>query len=92
MANEDNTYTGAGFNRFFKRSLGSDPSTTSLRTLPSMGNTRQLNFDDKQISGALGDIMRLGRMSLDGKIGRLSVFDERGNEVLRLGNLDEQQQ
>ena len=90
MQNEDNTYTGAGFNRFFRRSIGSDPSTTSLRTLPSTGGSRQLNFDNQQISGALGDILRLGRISLDGKIGRLSVLDERGNEVLRLGDLGDE--
>ena len=90
MQNEDNTYTGAGFNRFFRRSIGSDPSTTSLRTLPSVGGSRQLNFDNQQISGALGDILRLGRINLDGKIGRLSVLDERGNEVLRLGELGDE--
>lgn len=83
-------YESAGFNRFFRRTLSSDVFTTSLRTVPRRSNSNQLNFDTQQISGAMGDALSLGRIRLDGKTGRISVFDERTNEVMRLGNLGDE--
>ena len=81
-------YESAGFNGFFRRSLGSDPNATTLRRM-SGTNKRQLNFDNQQLSGAMGDNLRLGTIRLDGKTGRVSVFDEQGNEVVRLGDMDD---
>lgn len=80
-------YQSAGFNRFFRRTLGSDPLTTDLKTLPNKPTQRQINFDNNQVSGAMGDTFRLGLITLDGKIGRVSTFDQRNNEVVRLGDL-----
>lgn len=83
------TYRDAGFNRFFRRSLGSDPNTVTLKSIPG-GGGRQLKFDDLQVSGSLGDTLRIGRIPLDGKLGRISILDERDNEVLRLGDLGDE--
>lgn len=80
------TYREAGFNRFFKRSISSNPDAVNLKSVGGSGS-RQLNFDDMQVSGSLGDTLRVGRIHLDGKLGRESIFDERNNEVLRLGEL-----
>ena len=88
--NKIHDYESAGFNRFFRRTLSSDVFTTSLRTVPRRNNSGQLNFDNQQISGALGDALSLGRIRLDGKTGRISVFDERTNEVMRLGELGDE--
>lgn len=87
--NDKHTYRDVGFNRFFRRSLTSDPNVVNLKSMAGT-STRQLNFDNQQVSGSLGDILRIGRILLDGKIGRQSIMDERNNEVLRLGELGDE--
>lgn len=87
--NKRYTYKDAGFNRFFRRSIGSSSDTVNLKSIPG-GAGRQLNFDDMQVSGSLGDTLRIGRIPLDGKLGRISILDERDNEVLRLGDLGDE--
>lgn len=86
---DQHTYRSVGFNRFFRRSLRSNPDATTLRSVSGSGS-RQLNFDDMQVSGSLGDTLRIGRILLDGKLGRQSINDERNNEVLRLGELGDE--
>jgi hypothetical protein len=84
------TYESAGFNGFFRRSIGSPGGLTTLRALSSgSSSSRQLNFDDQQISGAMGDALRIGTIYLDGKTGRIKIHDEQGNEVVRLGDIDD---
>ena len=83
------TYRDAGFNRFLRRSISSNPDAVNLKSV-ARGSTRQLNFDNAQISGSLGDVLRVGRITIDGKEGRQSIFDERQNEVLRLGDLGDE--
>ena len=87
--NDDSKYTyrEVGFNRFFRRSINSNPNALNLKSVSPNGGSRQLNFDNQQVSGALGDVLRIGRITLDGKLGRQSINDERNNEVLRLGEL-----
>jgi len=80
------TYRDAGFNRFFRRSIGSNPDAVNLKSV-MRGASQQLNFDNAQISGSLGDVLKVGRITIDGKQGRQSIFDERSNEILRLGDL-----
>lgn len=88
MANiQEYTYRDAGFNRFFHRSLNSNAQATSLRSSGSGSSSNQLNFDNMQVSGSLGDTLKVGLITLDGKIGRQSVRDKMNNEVLRLGDL-----
>lgn len=87
---DDNThdYEDVGFNRFFRRSLGSADGAVSLRSLPA--NRRNINFDNQQVGGAMGDSFRAGTIVLDGKKGRISIFDETmTTEGVRLGDVDE---
>jgi hypothetical protein len=79
-------YESAGFNGFFRRSLGSHPDATTLRQLNTRA-TRSLNFDDQQISGSLGDTLRVGAVTVEGKVGRVVVHDEQNNEVVELGDI-----
>lgn len=88
-SNPPHTYRSVGFNRFFKRSINSNPDAVNLNSIGG-GPSRQLKFDDMQVSGPLGDILRIGRITLDGKLGRQSIEDERNNEVLRLGDLGDE--
>lgn len=81
-------YESAGFNGFFRRSIGSNPAATTLRSLNGRGASRQLNFDDQQVSGSLGDKLKIGTIVQDGKSGAISIFDEQGNEVVRLGEVN----
>lgn len=82
------TYQDAGFNRFFRRTLTSNPQAASLRSSGGAVSSNQLNFDELQVSGSVGDTLKVGLISLQGKIGRISLNDELGTETLRLGNLD----
>lgn len=81
------SYSDAGFNGFFRRTIDSNPTRT---TLGSNGPpSKALNFDDLQTSGAIGDKIKVGSITIDGKAGRISLFDANGNEVGRIGNLDD---
>ena len=81
-------YESAGFNGFFRRSIGSNPTATTLRALNSRAS-RQLNFDDQQVSGSLGDTLRIGVMYLEGKTGRFKIVDDQIAEVVRLGDVND---
>jgi hypothetical protein len=81
-------YESAGFNGFFRRSIGSNPNATTLRALNGR-TSRQLNFDDQQLSGAGGDTVRFGNILLEGKTGRIKIVDDQSNEVVRLGDVDD---
>ena len=83
------SYRDAGFNRFFRRTINSNPGAVNLSSASVGGGQNQLNFDNVQVSGSLGDTLTVGKITLDGKAGRQSVFDDLQNEVLRLGELDD---
>ena len=38
---------------------------------------------------SLGDAIKVGNISIDGRNGRISVFDDAGNEVVRIGDIDD---
>lgn len=91
MSSVDRSYTGVGFNRFFRRSISSNQNATTLSNSQPVNNgNNQINFDSQQVSGALGDIFRIGKINLDGKEARISLFDERNNEIMRLGKLGDE--
>lgn len=81
------TWTDAGFNGFFRRSIGSTQSAMYLDDLSTPASSRQLNFDDMQVSGHLGDKLQVGPIILDAKTGRLMIVDSQTNEVIRLGDV-----
>lgn len=85
------TYVDAGFSAFMRRSIDNpERPVTSLKDYArtAQQQTRALNFDQAQVSGNIGDILKVGKgIQLDGNVGRISIFDSLGNEVGRIGEL-----
>ena len=85
MAKNDYDYETAGFDPFLSRSI--DQVGATLADSENMNYSRQMNFDQQQVSGSLGDVLRVGNIQLDGVQGRISVYDGDNNEVVRIGSL-----
>lgn len=86
------TYENAGFNGFMRRTIASDPGSTTLSQMKrSSLSSNNLNFDNLQVSGNLGDTIEVGRILIDGASGngRLNGRDENTNTVWRVGDLEE---
>lgn len=73
------SYTEAGFDEYLSRSIDG-PQTAA----PAL----QVNFDANQISGSLGDTLRIGSIYLDGKNGSIVIYDDQGVPVAIFGELD----
>lgn len=85
-ANLPYTYEDAGFNNFLLRSIDSG-SPTTLQQAENSRPRRDINFDQSGISGALGDRIAIGSVTIDGVNGRITITDENAAEVVRIGNL-----
>jgi hypothetical protein len=86
--NQTYDYLQAGFDAFLNRSIDANTvSTQSLNFLPPIATGQQLNYDQMHVTGALGDNLQIGNITLDGASGRISIFDDEGNEIVRLGAL-----
>ncbi len=82
----DYSYNDAGFDGFLSRSIDDNPQVN----LDSRGpQSTQMPFDRAQVSGLLGDTLRIGKVHFDGVKGRISIFDDNNNEVFRAGELDD---
>lgn len=79
--NDEYDYTQAGFNDFLTRPL------VSLISAPQQSQSRQVNFEQSQITGALGDILTIGNIQLDGVSGQITVSDGENVRVI-VGRLD----
>ena len=77
------TYQNAGFNAFMLRSLKSNPGAQTVGGGVSRGNGGNLAFDRQQIEGMLGDKLKVGRLVLNGRSGRIEVLDE--TETIEMG-------
>ncbi len=86
-------YTSAGFNNFLTRSLDdialASPGTLETSAGAVAGTSQEVNFDHAPTTGALGSSVAVGNIAIDGVAGRISIFDDQGNEVVRIGNLDD---
>lgn len=85
MNNQSNySYENAGFDSFLSRSV----DEISQTNLSSVGpQTTQLRFDSAQVSGALGDTLRIGRIYLNGAEGSI-IMNDGNNDVLLIGEDD----
>lgn len=84
------TYENAGFNAFLLRSRKSNPGAQTVRGGVSMGTGKAVAFDRQQIEGMLGDKLKIGRLVLDGRAGRLITLDKsETTEVGWVGDLTE---
>lgn len=81
------TYEDAGFNGFFRRTLASNPTASTLRTLGPSGN-REIRFDQSQVSGSMGDKFTIGSIVINGVDGRIEVKDPTGKDVGWIGNIE----
>jgi hypothetical protein len=86
-SNNRYTYESAGFTPYLRRPLGTAVGQQGLArtTLPI---ARNYNFDQAQVTGSLGDKLSIGKIVLNGSDGKISVFDDEGNEVITIGELD----
>lgn len=77
---EEFNYETAGFSQHLTRTID---------TLGASGvaASRQFNFDQAQVSGALGDKLRIGSILLDGASGRITIEDDNANVVVLIGEL-----
>ncbi len=70
-------YSKAGFDPFLSRSIDARIQSLGMASVPS----RQIAFDRQQVSGSLGDTLRLGRILFNGADGNIIMND---GEVDRL--------
>lgn len=77
-------YESSGFDGFLSRSI----DNLTQVTLDSQGpvSTAQ-SFDRTQVTGALGDTLKIGGILLDGATGKITITDKSGNVVVILGEL-----
>lgn len=81
MKSDSWDYIAAGFDKFLSR--GDTPNLSgSLDTQDTSNNATA--FDRTQVSGALGDTLRLGNILLDGTNGRI-IMNDGSNDVLLIG-------
>lgn len=88
--NDDYDYASAGFDPFMSRSIDDAGGQAQATTLDEQtGSSNEMNYDSMQQSGSMGNTLQLGKIKLDGDNGRISTFDDDGNEVVRIGKLDD---
>jgi len=80
---DDGTYdlTDAGFDSFLSRSIDQTPQLNLDSPQPS---NNAVAFDRTQITGALGDTLRIGRIYFDGSNGTI-IMNDGTNDVLLIG-------
>lgn len=86
MNNDSYSYETAGLDNFLSRSID---NLTQVNLDSSGPQSTQMRYDSAQSSGSIGDAIQLGKVKIDGVAGRISVYDDNGNEVIRIGELDD---
>lgn len=77
-------YGTAGFDKFFNRSIDSNPQ----QNLDTPGPVSTINrYEDQQNTGQYGDKLRVGNILIDGQTGRLSLIENK-QVILDLGELE----
>lgn len=84
------TYLEAGFNGFLRRSINTRATAGTLRDMSRTSTPpTQLNFDNMQVSGSLGDTLEIGRILLNGADGQIDLrADATDDVVVRIGELN----
>jgi len=82
------TYLSAGFNRFFMRSIASNPANGTLLHMSNNSNANTLNFDQLQTGGSLGDKIQVGGITIDGTKRRISIKGVDNVDMGWIGNLN----
>lgn len=79
-------YTYSGLDSFLSRSIDETPQSNLEAAGPT---SMSVPFDRMQVSGSIGNVIRVGNIQIDGVVGRIMFFDEDGSEYLRMGELDD---
>ena len=77
-------YTTSGFDGFLSRSVDDLPQN-NLDSAGPVSNS--MAYDRNQVTGAIGNTIKVGNITIDGVKGRISIYDGT-NEVVRIGELD----
>lgn len=78
-------YGSAGFDAFLNRSIDQTSGYyPTLNTIPAVNTGMQLNYDQNQITGSLGDVLQIGGILIDGRNRKISIADEQNNETVRI--------
>lgn len=83
------SYENAGFDGFLQRSIDSAAGTALDSQSTGGGGSKQLDLDRMQATGSFGDSIRVGNIQIDGVGGKISIYDENSDEVVRIGKLDD---
>ena len=78
-------YQTSGFDAFMDRSIGSaQAAPTTLEGISSITSSGDINFDNSQISGSLGDKIQVGgsNVIIDGANRRITINDGANDRVL----------
>ena len=70
-------YQQAGFSRFFRRSIDSGvaPSLSAMSRTATQ-QTRNINFDQQQVTGNMSGVMRVGTINIDGQRSHITISDD----------------
>ncbi len=80
----DYDYTQAGFDEFLSRSIDDNVQANLDSPAPP---SNQIRYDSTQVSGMLGDTLRVGRIYINGAEENIILSDEQ-NERLLIGRHD----
>lgn len=86
---EEYSYSDSGYDDFMSRSIEGATAANLDQSTSGGGSSRQLNFDAAQVSGSLGDILKVGNVLINGQRGRITIEDDSGNTVAIFGELEE---
>jgi len=85
---QNHDYTDAGFSPFMTRSIDeTGASNLDGESQVSQLGSREMNYDQSPTTGNLGSVIQIGNIKIDGVTGRISIYDDNGNEVTRIGAL-----
>lgn len=83
-------YSSLGYNVYLTKSidLPSMVDPTGLST-PNQYQDNNINYTNSEVSGAIGDIVTVGNITLDGTIGRIKIADPNGVDVTWIGYISD---
>ena len=85
---QNHDYTDAGFSPFMTRSIDeTGAADLDGEAQVAQMNSREINYDQSPVTGSLGSVIQIGNIKIDGVTGRISIYDDNGNEVTRIGAL-----
>lgn len=82
MLPPDYDYTAAGFDNFLSRSIDQAPQANLNSPAPA---SQAVRLDAVQMTGAIGDNMRIGKITINGAAGNITANDG-SNDFFILGD------